>query len=70
MKLYQVDVWDHSPFDLLPTWHKIGTYDLETARKVLHDPDIYRLTACTHACIMDTETGEVVEEFSLPSDDD
>ena len=46
-------------------WHKLATYDKDTATKVVHDPLIYRILKTTEMCAVDISTGEILAHQNL-----
>lgn len=66
MKKVQVNFYGKSPFEDAPRWHKLATYDIATAYDLIFDPDTFRIVGTTQLCMVDLETGEILEEVYLP----
>lgn len=46
-------------------WHKLATYDKDTASKVVHDPLIYRILETAEMCAVDLSTGEILAHNNI-----
>jgi len=65
MNYVTVKFWEHNPNDERPAWYTVGSYTLEKALEIIHDPASYRLLNTEQFLVESQQTGEIIAQTEV-----